>query len=226
MFLLKKKLGQIWIYLYEIFDYCFLFLKKVFICLWWCWVFIAARAFLCRGSSVAAVRGFSLRYLLLLWSLGYRAHRLQQVWAVGSVLAIPRLQSTGSVVVVHGFSSSATWGVFPNQGRTMSPASAGKFFITEPPGKPCFLLPFEFCNYLILRVNRFTHFIEWLFLRFIHIVTCNCSSFSQLENITLPEYRTIYSLVDRLYHCVYFLLLWKWYYNYFYISPGACARVV
>ena len=171
------------------------------------------------GSSVAMVHGFSLQYLFLLWTLGSRACRLQQVWAVGSVVAIPRLQSTGSVVVVHGFSSSATCGVFPNQGRNRVSCIGRQVLYHWATREALFLLPFEFCNYLILRVNRFTHFIKWLFLKFIHIVTCNCSSFPQLENIKLPEYLTIYSLVHGLYHYVYFLLLWKWYYNYFlYIS--------
>ena len=59
------------------------------------------------GYSLVAVVGFSLWWLLLLWSTGSRAHRLQQ------------LQHVGSIVVAHGLSCSATCGIFPNQGLNL-----------------------------------------------------------------------------------------------------------
>lgn len=46
--------------------------------------------------------GFSLQRLLLLGSL--KARRLQYLWHMGSVAVIPRLGSTGSVVVLPGLS--------------------------------------------------------------------------------------------------------------------------
>ena len=43
----------------------------------------------------------------------------------------------GSVVVVHGPSCSAACGIFPEPGlEPVSPALAGRFSTTAPPGKP------------------------------------------------------------------------------------------
>ena len=58
--------------------------------------------------------GFSLRGLLLLWSTGSRAHRLQQMWHAGSAVVIPGLQSTCSVVEAHWLSCSLACGVSPD----------------------------------------------------------------------------------------------------------------
>ena len=60
--------------------------------------------------------GFSLRWLLLLQSMGSRVHGLQQLRHVASVVAAPRLYSTGSVVVAHKLSCSVAYGIFPDQG--------------------------------------------------------------------------------------------------------------
>ena len=56
---------------------------------------------------------------------------------MGSVIAAPGLSSTGAVVVVHGL--SLLWGMWDlprPEVKPMSPALAGRFFSTEPPGKP------------------------------------------------------------------------------------------
>ena len=45
-----------------------------------------------------------------------RVLRLQQLQCMGSVVTIPTLQSTGSVVVVHGLSCSMACEIFPDQG--------------------------------------------------------------------------------------------------------------
>ena len=57
---------------------------------------------------------------------------------MGSFVAAPRLQSSGSIVVVHGLSRSAACGIFLDQIfiEPVSPALAGRFFSTGPPGKP------------------------------------------------------------------------------------------
>ena len=48
------------------------------------------------------------------------------------------------MVVVHGLSCSAARGILPDQGSNpWSPALAGGFFTTGPPGKP----PFDFNSY-------------------------------------------------------------------------------
>ena len=57
------------------------------------------------------------------------------------LVAAPSLQSTGSVVAVHGLSSSADmWGLSGSEIKPMSPASAGGLFTSEPPENPVFLL--------------------------------------------------------------------------------------
>ena len=63
-----------------------------------------------------------------------QAHRLQQLWHVGSVVVLHGLQSTGSVLCVvlvvpqHVGSSQI-------RDQTHAAALACKFFTTEPPGK-------------------------------------------------------------------------------------------
>ena len=96
------------------------FLKTLFIYFQLCWVFVAAWTFLKlrRVGPPLQLRcvGFSLLWLLLLRSMGSRASRLQWLWHVGSVLATPRLQITGSILVVHGLSWSEACGIFLDQG--------------------------------------------------------------------------------------------------------------
>ena len=60
---------------------------------------------------------FSLRWLLLLGTMGSRAHRLQSFGHMDSVVVAPGLWSTGSIVVVHGLiSCSAACVIFLDQG--------------------------------------------------------------------------------------------------------------
>ena len=54
---------------------------------------------------------------------------------MGSVVAVPGLQSSSSVVVVHGFSCSACVGSSGTRKDPVSPALAGVFFPTKLPGK-------------------------------------------------------------------------------------------
>ena len=82
----------------------FFFNVYIFIYFWLCWVFIAA----CRLSLVAAsggysslqCSGFSLRWVLLLRSIGSRH--------TGSVVAVCRLSSCGSWALEHRLSSCGT----------------------------------------------------------------------------------------------------------------------
>ena len=58
-------------------------------------------------------------------------------WGWGSVVAVPRLPSTGSVVVAHRLSCfiCSIWDL-PGPGfEPVCPALAGGFLTTEPPGK-------------------------------------------------------------------------------------------
>ena len=102
----------------------FLLFKKIFINLsGLCWVFIAVWALQLQragGYSLVLCTGFfallTLHGRLLFWSMGSRAHGLQQSWHAGSVAVASRLWSTGSVAVMHGFSGSAACGIFSDQG--------------------------------------------------------------------------------------------------------------
>ena len=75
-----------------------------------------------RGNSQVAVTVFSLRWLLLLWSQGFR-------YAGFSSCGL-QADSIGSVVIVHWLGCSVACGFFP-----VSLALQGGFFTTEPPGK-------------------------------------------------------------------------------------------
>ena len=112
---------------------------------WLRFVFVSARgiSLVAESGGYSSLRctGFSLRWLLLLQSMGSRrpgfsscstqaqslrcegsrAHRLQQLWCAGLVVVAHRLQSTSSVVVAHGFSCSVACGIFPDQGSNPFP---------------------------------------------------------------------------------------------------------
>ena len=108
-------------------------------------MFVAARGLslvvASGGYSLLWCAGFSLQWLLLLWSTGSRR--------AGSVVEACGLSSCGSRALKHRLSSCSTraWllrGVWdlPGPGlEPMSPALAGGFLTTEPPGKSlCFSL--------------------------------------------------------------------------------------
>ena len=89
----------------------------------------AAPQLQCAGAALPS---------LIPLSTGSRARGLQWLKHVSSVVAAPGLWSTGSVVAAHGLSCSSVRGIFLDR-QTVSAASAGRFFITEPPGSPGFL---------------------------------------------------------------------------------------
>ena len=75
-----------------------------------------------RGLLFVAVRGLLIAVASLVAEHGLQAHGLQ---------------SSGSVVVVHGPSCSAsTWDLPEPRLEPVLPALAGGFLITAPPGKP------------------------------------------------------------------------------------------
>ena len=65
----------------------FIYLKKLFIYFRFCWVFIAAHGL----SLVAASRGYSLRWLVLLWSTGFRCTGFSSCGSQASVVVAHRL---------------------------------------------------------------------------------------------------------------------------------------
>ena len=104
-----------------------------FFCLWLCWVFVAA-----RGLSLVATSGgcpslwcvgFSLQWLLLLRSTDCRRMGFS---SCGSRALERRLSSWGAwASLLHGM-----WDL-PGPGlKPVSPALAGRFLSTAPPGKP------------------------------------------------------------------------------------------
>ena len=94
-----------------------------------------------RGSSLVAVCGLLMAVTSLVAEHRLRAHRLQQLWHVSSIVVAPGLQSADSIAVAHGLSCPVACGIFPDQlMETLSPALAGGCFTTEPPGKPQSLL--------------------------------------------------------------------------------------
>ena len=99
---------------------------------WLCWVFIAARAFLQLQRVGATLQllcaGFSLQWLLLLWSSGSRACRLSG-WGFRTLEH--RLRSCGTrAQLLHSMWDLPGTGIKP-----VSPALAGRFFTTESPRK-------------------------------------------------------------------------------------------
>ena len=92
-------------------------------------------------SSPAAVHALLTVVASLVAKHGFKGLGLQQLWHADSAAAAPRLQSTGSIVVVSGPQCSAVCGNPPWSGiEPVSPALAGRFFTTEPPGKSKVLL--------------------------------------------------------------------------------------
>ena len=107
--------------------YChfFLFKKNLFI------LFLAAlglrscaRAFSScgeRGLLIIAVRRLLIAVASLVVEHWLQVLGLQQLWRMGSVVVACRLQSAGSVVVVHRLSCSLACGIFPDQGSNPCP---------------------------------------------------------------------------------------------------------
>ena len=88
---------------------------------------------LCARATLQLGMGFSLQWLFF-HSMGSRAHALQQLQHMDSLVLAPELQSTGLIVVVHRLSCSKTCGTFLDQGSNsfLSLALAGGYFTTEP----------------------------------------------------------------------------------------------
>ena len=110
-----------------------LFKKKIVSLFLLCWVLVAVWAFLQLRRAGATLwsrgTGFSLQWLLLLWSTGSRVRRLRQLWpwAQGAQL-------------LHG-----RWDLLGPAIEHTSAALASRFFTTEPPGKS---LMFSFKHHL------------------------------------------------------------------------------
>ena len=109
------------------------FFKLIYFYFWLCWVFVAVRGLslvaASGGYSSLQCTGFSLGWLLLLQSMGSR--RACGLSSCGSWALEHRLSSCGTLVsLLFG-----TWDL-PEPGiEPVSPALAGGFLTTAPPGK-------------------------------------------------------------------------------------------
>ena len=101
-----------------------------------------------QGLLFVAVRGLLTAVASLVAEHGHQARGLQQLWHVGSVVVARGLSSCGSRALERKLSSCGTraqllcgkWDL-PGPGlEPVSPASAGGFLTTEPPGKSRILL--------------------------------------------------------------------------------------
>ena len=101
------------------------FIYFLFIYFWLHCVFIAAHGLslvvASRGYSSLQCAGFSLWWLLLLWSTGSRHVGFSNYGVRASVVVARRLWSAGSVVVAYGLSCSAACGIFQDQGSNPWP---------------------------------------------------------------------------------------------------------
>ena len=74
----------------------------------------------CMGFSLVSASGGLCRYSV--WTSrwgGFSCCRAQALGHMGPVLAAPRLQSTGLVVVPQGLSCPEAWGIFLAQGLNL-----------------------------------------------------------------------------------------------------------
>ena len=113
-------------------DICLNIYKIVFVCLWLRWVFILhGLSQLWRAGATLQLQctGFSLQGLLWLWSTGSRARGLRQLRLLGCRVQVQQLWCMGLI-------APQLWDPPGSAIEPMSPASAGRFFTTELPGKP------------------------------------------------------------------------------------------
>ena len=68
------------------------------------------------GATPAAVHSFSPQWFLLLWIMGSRVHKTQQLQHMGSLVVPSGLWSIVLVVVAHWLSGSVACRFFPGQG--------------------------------------------------------------------------------------------------------------
>ena len=122
-------------YYSDVLGFFFLSLFILFIYFWLCWVFVAARGLslvvASGGYSLLRCEGFSLRWLLLLRSTGSRCAGFN---SCGLRALEHRLSSCGAQTELLRH----MWDL-PGPGlEPVSPALAGGFLTTAPPGRPSF----------------------------------------------------------------------------------------
>ena len=134
-----------------------------FIYFWLRWVFVAEHwlsvVAASRGYSSLRCVGFSLRWLLIT-ECSLQACSLQQLWHAGSVVVALRLSSCGARAQLL----CGIWDL-PGPGlEPVSPALAGGFLTTAPPGKP----PISQKS-LVWQIFKYYIHIAWIFLFFIFL---------------------------------------------------------
>ena len=101
---------------------------------------------------------------------------------MGSGVAGPLLQSTGSAVVVHVRSCSVACGIFPDHRWNPSPALVGRFFTVEPPGKS--LIPIFFLLLWHLS-GSFLYSLCFKQFTYIYVFTFNVKIFSYIISLII-----------------------------------------
>ena len=90
-----------------------------------------------RGCSPVSVCRLLIAAASLVAECGLLGSGLQKLWPMGSVVAAPGLQSTGSIVCGAWVSLLCGMWDLPGSGiEPMTPALPAGFFTSEPPGKP------------------------------------------------------------------------------------------
>ena len=96
---------MLYIYITQLYIYRHSFFIYNFVYFWLCWVFIAVWAFSLVAKSklcsLRAVHGLFTVVTTLVTEQGLQGVQASVAWHLGSVAVAPRLQSTGSIVVVH-----------------------------------------------------------------------------------------------------------------------------
>ena len=113
-------------------------------------IFGYARSSLLHGFSLAASSRGSLQWLLIVEP----EHGLEGVQA--SVVAACGLSSCDSWALEHGLSCSVACDL-PDQGSNLCPCT-GRFFTTEPPGKPSLELKILFNCYWTSSLAKYLRF--------------------------------------------------------------------
>ena len=141
------------------FSLYFFFFLALFIYFWRSWVFVALRGLsvvaASGGYSSLRYTGFSLRWLLLFRSMGSRRASFS---SCGSRALERRLSSCGTrAQLLCGMWDLPGPGIEP-----VSPALAGGFLTTAPPGKPgSMVLDVNILVYLVLGTVEFVEITTW-----------------------------------------------------------------
>ena len=132
-YIMSRRRAEI-LFTYLPFCNCIYFLCVLAVLILCCWTWAFAG---CGGQALIV-------WLLSLWSTDPRAFGLQWLWHMGSGVAVPGLQSTGSVGGTQVQLFCGTWDLSKPGIEPVSPTLVGRFFTTESPEKPMEILSYSY----------------------------------------------------------------------------------